>query len=177
MVATRSTTSREPSEPPTSTDDGVIRSHVLLSGNFRNSDFIPAVLDMASPAVAVELWLSTLGYDKQTADMLLHELDAGRIGRVTLLGSVYFASRAPASSFGAGLPQNWSDEEALALAGRNDCKTMAFVMSDGRHLAIESSANLRSCKMLELATVTSDAGLCNFHRTWIDDLFEKARTT
>jgi hypothetical protein len=52
---------------------------------------------------------------------------------------------------------------------------MAFNFADGRRIALESSANLRSCNMAELTTVTADDGLTAFHHQWIGDLFARAR--
>lgn len=43
----------------------------------------------------------------------------------------------------------------------------------GRVLALESSANLRSCKNLEQVTVFGSPAVHEFHRGWIDELFEK----
>jgi hypothetical protein len=49
------------------------------------------------------------------------------------------------------------------------------VLTDGRALVVESSANLRSCSSIEQITMTHEAGLLTFHRKWIDELLsEKA---
>jgi hypothetical protein len=42
-----------------------------------------------------------------------------------------------------------------------------------RVLALESSANLRSCQNLEQLTVFGSEQVHKFHRAWIDELFEK----
>jgi len=145
--------------------------HVLLSGHFRNSDFIPSILDMAGDRCE-RLSVCTLGYDRKTVDMLLRELDGGRIGRLSMLSCVYAQSHFPDL-------HNWLTTElerrgSRHLAARVHVKVMAFDLADGRRFAVESSANLRSCNMAELTTVTADAGLTEFHHRWIDQLFEKA---
>lgn len=145
--------------------------HVLLSGHFRNSDFVPAILDMAGDRCE-SLSICTLGYDRHTADMLLRELDAGRIAHLSMLSCVYAQSHFPDL-------HNWLTTELARrgsrhMAARVHVKTMAFDFADGRRFALESSANLRSCNMAELTTVTADAGLTAFHHRWISELFEKA---
>ncbi|NLY00370.1 MAG: hypothetical protein GXY83_30105, partial [Rhodopirellula sp.] len=66
--------------------------HIILRGTFRNSDFVDAILQLAAPAVAEELYLATLGLDRKTADGLLRLLDAGTVRRCSLLACVYFES-------------------------------------------------------------------------------------
>ena len=48
------------------------------------------------------------------------------------------------------------------------CKIWLMRTADDRHYVIESSANVRSCKCLENATFTRDAGVWEFHKRWID---------
>lgn len=145
--------------------------HVLLSGHFRNSDFIPVILDMAGDRCE-QLSVCTLGYDRHTADMLLRELDAGRIGRLSMLSCVYAQSHFP--DLHAWLTTELSRRGSRHLAARVHVKVMAFDFADGRRIAVESSANLRSCNMAELTTVTADEGLTEFHHRWISELFDKA---
>ncbi|NLY01768.1 MAG: hypothetical protein GXY83_37255 [Rhodopirellula sp.] len=152
-------------------DDGE-SIHILLSGHFRNSDFVPTILDLAGSRCE-RLSISTLGYDRRTVDMLLRELDGERIGRLSMLSCVYAQSHFPDL-------HNWLTTEldrrgSRHMAARVHVKTMAFDFPDGRRFALESSANLRSCNMCELTTITADSGLTAFHHRWIDELFEKAQ--
>jgi hypothetical protein len=146
--------------------------HVLLSGHFRNSDFIPSILDLAGCRCDA-LSICTLGYDRHTVDLLLREIDARRIAHLSMLSCVYAQSHYPAL-------HNWLTAElqrrgSRHLAARVHVKVMAFDFADGRRIALESSANLRSCNMAELTTATGDAGLTAFHHRWIGELFERAR--
>jgi hypothetical protein len=50
---------------------------------------------------------------------------------------------------------------------------MLFEMSSGNYYAVESSANLRSCKMLEQFTLTNSRELVLFHRGWMAGLIDK----
>jgi len=146
--------------------------HVILRGTFRNSDFIDAILQLAAPAVAEELYLATLGLDRKTADGLLRLLDAGTVRRCTLLACVYFESHDTA--LWGWVVGELQRRGSRALAARNHTKLQLYALDDGRRYSMESSANLRSCNMAEQATLTHDAGLYDFHRTWIDSIFDKA---
>lgn len=147
--------------------------HVLLSGHFRNADFIPSILDLAGERCE-RLSVCTLGYDRKTVDMLLRELDAGRIAHLAMLSCVYAQSHFP--ELHAWLTTELDQRGSRHLAARVHVKCMAFDFADGRRIAVESSANLRSCNMAELTTVTADDGLTAFHHEWIAELFEKAKT-
>jgi hypothetical protein len=147
--------------------------HVILRGGFRNWDFVPAILRMAAPARATDLWLATLGYDQGTGEGLLRLLDAGQVGTCTLLASCYF--QAHEKTLWGWLTAELERRGSRALAARNHAKLMLFRMSDGRHFTMESSGNLRSCRNTEQASLTADKGLFDFHAGWIDELFRKAQ--
>ena len=147
--------------------------HVLLSGHFRNSDFVPVILDMANDRCE-RLSICTLGYDRRTVDMLLRELYGGRIGRLWMLSCVYAQSHFP--DLHAWLTTELDRRGSRHMAARVHVKTMAFDFADGRRFALESSANLRSCNMCELTTITADSGLTEFHHRWISELFDRAQT-
>ncbi len=146
--------------------------HVILSGNFRNSDFIDAILQMTAPVVAEELWLATLGLDRHTAHLLFRLLDGGQIGRCHLLACVYFESHD--KELWGWIVRELEKRGSRAMAARNHCKLQLYGLSDGRRLVMETSANLRSCHMAEQASLIHDAGLYDFHRKWMDTLFAKA---
>jgi hypothetical protein len=146
--------------------------HVVLAGSFANFDFVDAVLELAAPAVAEELTLATLGLNRRTADGLLRLLDAGTVRKCSLLACVYFESHD--RELWGWIAQELARRGSRALAARNHTKLQLYGLSDGRRFAMESSANLRSCHMSEQACLTHDAGLYDFHRTWINSIFEKA---
>jgi hypothetical protein len=146
--------------------------HVILSGNFRNSDFIDAILQMTAPVVAEELWLATLGLDRHTANLLLRLIDGGQIGRCHLVACVYFESHDRA--LWGWIVSELEKRGSRAMAARNHCKLQLYGLSDGKRYVMETSANLRSCHMSEQACLMQDAGLYDFHRGWIDSLFDKA---
>ena len=145
--------------------------HILLSGHFRNSDFIPAILDLAGNRCD-RLSVCTLGYDRHTVDMLLREIDGDRIGHISMLSCVYAQSHYP--DLHQWLTAELSRRGSRHMAARVHVKVMAFDFPDGRRITVESSANLRSCRMTELTVIIADAGLTQFHHDWIAELFRKA---
>jgi len=49
-----------------------------------------------------------------------------------------------------------------------------MALSDGRRFAVESSANLRSCRNIEQITLTQAADLHDFHAGWISHVITAA---
>lgn len=145
--------------------------HVLLSGHFRNSDFIPSILDLSGDRCE-RLSVCTLGYDRHTVDMLLREIDGSRVGHLSMLSCVYAQSHYP--ELHSWLTSELSRRGSRHMAARVHVKVMGFDFTDGRRITVESSANLRSCNMAELTVVTADDGLTEFHHRWIDELFQRA---
>lgn len=142
--------------------------HLAISGKFALFDVITAALDFAAPAIIDVLHIATLGFSKNNVAAMCDLLDAGRIGRLTLLASHYFAGTSESIyAYGA---------EELAKRGqtffsiRNHAKILAMRFTDGRTLTVESSANLRSCQNIEQLTLIGDPGLYTFHVGWIGGL-------
>jgi hypothetical protein len=100
--------------------------------------------------------------------------DAGQIGDVRLLCSHYFKGTSKDIYFHAvGEFAKRPGMEFLSI--RTHAKIALLALANGRRLTIESSANLRSCKNIEQATLFAGDDLYHFHRTWIDSLFLAAR--
>jgi hypothetical protein len=146
--------------------------HVVCRGNFALFSVIAASLQMASPAIIESLSVATLGFSKSNVADLLEMLDAGRVRSVSIVASVYFERQNPS--------EYRMMAEGLAVRGhrlvalRSHAKVLAFKFSDSRAFAIESSANLRSCRNLEQFTLTQSPDLYEFHTGWIAQVIEAA---
>lgn len=55
---------------------------------------------------------------------------------------------------------------------RTHTKLLLIETTAGDCYTIESSANLRSCKNVEQSTFTNDRPLFDFHRQWLNELFQ-----
>ena len=146
--------------------------HVLLSGNFNNADFIPAVVKLAAPVSIDTLTITTLGYNRVGMTKVLELLDAGSIGTCTLLASCYF--RTNEQELWGWMSGGKCRRQCRLLAARSHCKLLLFAMSDGTRYVMEGSGNLRSCRCHEQTAITRDEGLYDFHLAWVNRLFDEA---
>ncbi len=145
--------------------------HIVMAGNFAGWDFVPAVLRLAVPATIRELNVATLGFNSRNAAELIALLDAGQVERCTFIASVYYKSNEP--QVWDGLTTALTTRGQRILAARCHAKILLMQLTDGRHIVIESSANLRSCRNIEQCTITHDADLLRFHRAWMMQLLSK----
>lgn len=149
--------------------------HIIGGGHFSLFDLIPAVISLAAPASVEALHIATLSFSRDNALALVHLLDARRIGHLTFLLSHYF--RATSESIAEPLVQalDARPHQARWFVVRNHAKILAFKLSDGRTVTIESSANLRSKANLEQFTVYGSPQVYAFHTGWLDSLYTKAQ--
>ena len=149
--------------------------HGIMTGDYDSFDLVPTMLDHARPAVIDALHLATLGFNQANTHSLLKLMDTGKVRRCTMIVSLFYeadrreadicytlARELPVRGVGGG----WY------CAARSHAKVIAARFSDGRCFVIESSANLRTCRNLEQFAITHDAGLFDFHRQWMESVYE-----
>ncbi len=144
--------------------------HLVTAKQYSLWHVIRATLHLAAPATIGYLGVATLGFSKQNLDELLAEIDAGHIAKVDFLYSVYFKSNERESC--QRLAHELGQRGHRVVAMLTHAKILLIELTDGRSYVVESSANLRSCSSIEQITMTHDADLLAFHRTWIDELME-----
>lgn len=144
--------------------------HLVTAKRYSLWHVIEAALHLAAPATIKYLGIATLGFSKDNLDALLRLLDAGKIGRVDFLYSVYFKSNERESC--ERLAHELTARGHRVVAMLTHAKILLLELSDGRALVVESSANLRSCSSIEQITIFHDRALFDFHRRWIDELME-----
>jgi hypothetical protein len=147
--------------------------HLVVSGRFALWHTIPAVLALSGTRIA-ELTIATLGFSKQNIAALCDLLDINRISRVRLLASHYFKGTSATIYQFAQEQFEKRPEKTSFLSVRNHAKLVLMKLIDGRTVAVESSANLRSNKNCETMTVLGDPRVYAFHKQWIDELFTAA---
>jgi hypothetical protein len=147
--------------------------HLATAKRYSLWHVVEAVLHLASPATIAYLGIATLGFSKDNLDALLTEIDAGRIGKVDFLFSVYFKSNEKESC--ERLAHELGTRGHRVVACLTHAKILLMELTDGRAFVVESSANLRSCSSIEQVMLTHDAALLDFHRTWTDSLFTKGK--
>jgi len=141
--------------------------HVVMRGNFHFWSIVPAVVALARPARVEVLHVATLGTNKANTASLCALLDAGDVRRCVFLASCYF--RDASASIWGDLKAALAERGHRAAAVRNHAKVILFKLDDGRAIAVEGSANLRSCNNLEQFAMTADEDLRAFHARWIDE--------
>lgn len=147
--------------------------HLAISGRFALWHFVPAAIQLAGCSIK-RLHLATLGFSKKNIASLAEFLDAGQIGHVRLLCSHYFRGTSKNEYAFAVEAFAMRPDRAEFLSVRTHAKLALLAFEDGRTMTIESSANLRSCKNCENATLIGNPAVYTFHRTWLDDLFSRA---
>jgi hypothetical protein len=144
--------------------------HLVCAGGYSLYHHIEAVLQIAAPATIRYLGICTLGFSKDNLERLIGLLDAGTIGQVDFLYSVYFKSNE--REICERLAHELTTRGQRVLSMRTHAKLLLIELGDGRDCyTIESSANLRSCKNVEQSTFTNDRSLLDFHRQWLNELF------
>jgi hypothetical protein len=145
--------------------------HLVVAGSYRSWDLVPAILALAArPAVA--LWIATLSYNRENLQDLLRLSDAGQLGRVHFIVSVYDKANDPGRFEYARTELGARGHRLLAM--QNHCKIIALDLGgpDGQ-IVSESSANLRSHSTTEQVTLTRDPGLYAFHTAWMEEAFAR----
>jgi hypothetical protein len=147
--------------------------HLVTAKQYSLWHVIKATLHLASPATIARLTVATLGFSKTNLEELLQLLDAGTIGKVDFLYSVYFRSNERESC--QRLAHELTIRGQRVVAMLTHAKILLMELTDGTSYVVESSANLRSCSSIEQITLMHDPDLLAFHHEWIDELM-RAKT-
>ena len=146
--------------------------HLVCKGNVAAWDFVPAILRIVVPVTIRRLDVVTLGFSKKNVAELAELMDAGTVGEVSFIFSVYF--RSTSSSESDFLFEQLPSRGVSVAAVRSHAKILLMELTDDRHVVIETSANLRSCRNIEQFTICDDRDLLHFHRSWIDSVIKEA---
>jgi hypothetical protein len=152
--------------------DAGVSVHAVVKGNYAMFDTVGAILGIIAPAVIEEIYLATLGFSMKNVAALFEMLDDGTVKQASILCSCYFRSLSAEifNPMAVGLQQR--GQQIIAM--RTHAKIILARTSAGHYITIESSANLRSCRNVEQFVMTNDAGLYDFHRGWMQQLFRGA---
>jgi hypothetical protein len=136
--------------------------HALMTGRYDLTDLLEVLLDRLG--ALDHLRIATLSFNRRNTKLLADWTGAGRVRKLTLLCSLFFVEHNPETV--EELRQTLPD--ALFAASRNHCKVCCLSFADGRKLALEGSANLRTNSNREQFALIHDAGLHDWHGAWID---------
>jgi hypothetical protein len=152
--------------------------HLWIGGAHSMGHVIAAVLDIAAPATIETCHVATLTFSKDNAAEWASLIDAGKIGKLTVLCSQYFSkTSAPIYEFATALFQPRGIE---LFPLRIHCKLCAIRLTDGRTVTGEGSANTRSARTLEQVALFGSPAVYDFHvsqmekaKTWTKDRGQK----
>lgn len=144
--------------------------HGIMRGNYSFCDLIPAVLSMLSPATLTYVAATTLGFSRKAILQILDLIDSGGVARFDFVCADFFAKSDPEICMFARA--ELTRRGSKFTAARCHAKIILFATSDGQHFTSESSANIRACRSIEQFALTNDRELFEFHRTWIDEIFD-----
>jgi len=145
--------------------------HAIMRGDFNAWDLMPALLTLANPSVCESLYIATLSFNARNLAELVQLFDRRKILAVAFICSVFFEDMT--GKLYDALHYQLVKRKQRCIAVRSHAKVFLLQLSDGRHLTIESSANLRSCNNIEQFTLTNDRSLWEFHRNWMEELHAK----
>lgn len=146
--------------------------HGIMSGTYDGWALVPAVIELAEGATVDHLWVATLGFNRDNVESLAGMLDAGQVRRVSFIASCWF--RTTDTTVWEHTATELTRRGHRCVAVRSHAKVILFELSDGRALAWEASANLRSCKNVEQFALHHAPDLVEFHKSWMDELISQA---
>lgn len=146
--------------------------HLVVAGKHSLWNMVQAVLKMAAPATIETLHIATLGFSRNSISEMTDLLDSGAIGRLVLLCSHYFRCTSD-GIWEQAAAEFAKRHNAKLITIRSHAKILAMKLTDGKTVTIEASANLRSCKSIEHATVFGQPGAREFHAGWIEAMADE----
>jgi hypothetical protein len=144
--------------------------HALCTARMDLTDVINALLDRLGRCD--RLRIATLGYNARNLRAMLGWLDEGRVGELQLVASIFFRSHN--GDLWAETLEEFRGRKQLAACCHSHAKVVALTFADGGRYSIEGSANLcGNGSGREQFALVNDAGLHDWHSTWIAALVSK----
>jgi hypothetical protein len=141
--------------------------HAIVTARLDLSDVIGALLDRLGRCD--QMRLATLGYNERNLTAMLTWLDAGRVGTLALVASIFFRSHK--GKLWEQTLTEFRQRGQRAACCHSHAKVVAVSFANGERYSIEGSANLcGNGSGREQFALINDAGLHDWHAKWIDDL-------
>ena len=136
--------------------------HAVVRGDFVFADIIPVFLGQATADLVA---IATLGMSQANARMLKDLADNGRIKRLKVLVSNYFAAVDKTTVF----PEIHAILGDALTVHRNHAKIILIDAPPNAYV-LAGSANLRSSDNIEQFSAWNDPELLQFHCAWMNEL-------
>ncbi len=140
--------------------------HMWIGAQHSMGHVLPAILQLAAPAMIEQVHIATLTFSKTNAEEWAGMIDARQVTAMSIVVSQYFEKTSP----------HLFDPAAALLRPRGvrlstsrcHAKLLCVRLSDGRTITAEGSANTRSAKTLENVTLFGSPQVYQFHRQQLD---------
>lgn len=144
--------------------------HIVSNAKHDFATWIPVMIDWAG---AVDfLYVSTWTLSRENAQEIfaIHDDEKISRGQLHFVTGLYFKRRETATY--NMLLQGLTQRGGRFRAFENHCKVLLMASAErGMFITVEGSANLNANPRFEQYVVTNDAGLLDFHREWMDEVF------
>lgn len=140
--------------------------HIRMDGSFNGIDIVFAVLNLLDPATIRTLYLASLSFNRRVGERLLEAIDAGTVARCVFLSSAMFQGKE--KWLVDWLAAELAKRGSRLITARNHCKLLLAETTDGRHVVMEGSHNLRTCSCFEQATFYEAPDLYRWHAEFIE---------
>jgi hypothetical protein len=148
--------------------------HALMTGRYDLTVLLTHILERA-PSSCSHLRIATLSLKERNLYELRRLMDAGKIGRLSLLVSEFFRDHHAevCANFIAELAAR-SPVHRFAAA-RSHAKVICMDFADGTKMVLEGSANLRTNSNREQFCLLQHADLHDWHAAWIDETVSRGQ--
>jgi len=145
--------------------------HLVLNGDYPLFALVPAFIALAGEPIST-LYIATLGFSKANIDDLAALVDSGQVLDVAIAASCYFgAQNKPIYDHAV----EFCRAHGFRIKALRSHAKLLLMHIGHRYYVVESSANMRSCRNVETACIFNSRKLFDFHKTWIDELLERAK--
>ena len=144
--------------------------HIVTNARFDFWDWVPAILEMAAPRVAVEYYGSTWILNRRNAVEMLALYDAGKIQRIGMITGIYFKRRE--SAVFSTLYEGLKSRGQRFKAALNHSKWFAMLLDDGTALTVCGPANFTENGNMEQLVYTNHRPLFDFYKSIADGILD-----
>jgi hypothetical protein len=148
--------------------------HALMTGRYDLTVLLTCILEQASTPCD-HLRIATLSLKERNLYELYRLIDAGKVGRLTLLVSEFFhAHHKDICQTLVGELVGRSPAHRFAAA-RSHAKVVCLDFASGGKLVLEGSANLRTNSNREQFCLLHHAELHDWHAAWVDETVNRGQ--
>lgn len=144
--------------------------HAVVTARLDLTDVLNAILERLGKCERMRI--ATLGYNARNLRTMLSWLDAGVVGRLSLVASIFFRSHN--GDLWTETLNEFRQRGQRAACCHSHAKVVTMQFATGERFSIEGSANLcGNGSGREQFALIHDARLHDFHAEWIGALLDK----